>query len=247
MFECLVGYPPFCSETTHETYKKIIDWQKHLSFPKDVHLSREAEDLIRRLAFFVLFYESRLTDTALSGIRLITSQDLRLNVEQIKAHPFFYGVDWESIRNIDAPFVPHLRSITDTSYFPTDELEAVPDQPVGADVDGSNKDLAFLGYFDYYHLKVKSDADLFFLDIPSRDSPSLPPHFNIHFSFSMRVCVISKHSAGLCVRSMHHREQDIPYCRKAVSSILHKGREHHQSAHYGAFFIHHIRYPVTPT
>ena len=146
MFECLVGYPPFCSETTHETYKKIIDWQKHLSFPKDVHLSREAEDLIRRLAFFVLFYESRLTDTALSGIRLITSQDLRLNVEQIKAHPFFYGVDWESIRNIDAPFVPHLRSITDTSYFPTDELEAVPDQPVGADVDGSNKDLAFLGY-----------------------------------------------------------------------------------------------------
>ena len=81
----------------------------------------------------------------MSVTRLITSQDQRLNVDQIKAHPFFYGVDWDSIRNIDAPFVPHLRSITDTSYFPTDELEAVPDQPVGADVDGSNKDLAFLG------------------------------------------------------------------------------------------------------
>jgi serine/threonine protein kinase len=48
MFECLVGYPPFCSETTHETYKKIIDWKNHLVFPDDVHLSREAEDLIRR-------------------------------------------------------------------------------------------------------------------------------------------------------------------------------------------------------
>jgi serine/threonine protein kinase len=48
MFECLVGYPPFCSQTTHETYKKIIDWQNHLAFPDDVHLSREAEDLIRR-------------------------------------------------------------------------------------------------------------------------------------------------------------------------------------------------------
>ncbi|KLO06908.1 AGC/NDR protein kinase [Schizopora paradoxa] len=125
MFECLVGYPPFCSETPHETYKKIVNWRYNLMFPDDVHLSREAEDLIRRL---------------------ITSQDQRLTVDQIKQHPFFYGVDWASIRNIDAPFVPHLRSITDTSYFPTDELEQVPDEPVGADTSGANKDLAFLGY-----------------------------------------------------------------------------------------------------
>ena len=48
MFECLVGYPPFCSESTHETYQKIIQWQYHLAFPDDVHLSREAEDLLRR-------------------------------------------------------------------------------------------------------------------------------------------------------------------------------------------------------
>lgn len=48
MFECLVGYPPFCSESTHETYQKIIQWQHYLMFPDDVHLSREAEDLIRR-------------------------------------------------------------------------------------------------------------------------------------------------------------------------------------------------------
>jgi protein-serine/threonine kinase len=48
MFECLVGYPPFCSESTQETYQKIMQWQYHLLFPDDVHLSREAEDLIRR-------------------------------------------------------------------------------------------------------------------------------------------------------------------------------------------------------
>ncbi|KAB5595576.1 hypothetical protein CTheo_1037 [Ceratobasidium theobromae] len=125
MFECLVGYPPFCSETTHETYKKIIDWKTHLQFPDDVHLSREAEDLIRRL---------------------ICGQDQRLNVEHIKQHHFFYGVDWATIRNIDAPFIPHLRSITDTSYFPTEEYANVPEQPVGADTSGAHKDLAFLGY-----------------------------------------------------------------------------------------------------
>ena len=50
MFECLVGYPPFCSPTTHETYVKILDWRTHLIFPEDVHLSRESEDMIRRSA-----------------------------------------------------------------------------------------------------------------------------------------------------------------------------------------------------
>ncbi|WVQ74170.1 hypothetical protein IAR50_003763 [Cryptococcus sp. DSM 104548] len=126
MFECLVGYPPFCSENAHDVYKKIIDWKNYLYFPDDVHLSREAEDLIRRM---------------------LCESDRRYNVEQLKAHPFFYGVDWASIRDIDAPFVPHLRSITDTSYFPTDELDQVPDQPAGADSGAdAKKDLAFLGY-----------------------------------------------------------------------------------------------------
>ncbi|KAI0306985.1 AGC/NDR protein kinase [Multifurca ochricompacta] len=125
MFECLVGYPPFCSETTHETYQKIIHWQYHLVIPDDVHLSREAEDMIRRL---------------------ITSADRRLNIEQIKSHPFFYGVDWNAIRQIDAPFVPRLRSITDTSYFPVEDLEqGDADNTAGTDANDSSKDLAFLG------------------------------------------------------------------------------------------------------
>jgi len=136
MFECLVGYPPFCSESTHETYQKIIQWQYHLAFPDDVHLSREAEDLIRRL---------------------ITSPDRRLNVEQMKKHPFFFGVDWNTIRHIDAPFVPNLRSVTDTSYFPTDELDQVPEDPAANDTSGANKDLAFLGY-TFKRFQISSSA-----------------------------------------------------------------------------------------
>jgi hypothetical protein len=75
---------------------------------------------------------------------LITSTDRRLRVEQIKNHPFFYGVDFDTIRQIDAPFVPHLRSITDTSYFPADELEQAPEEQY-EDSSGATKDLAFLG------------------------------------------------------------------------------------------------------
>ncbi|KAJ2922095.1 hypothetical protein H1R20_g15002, partial [Candolleomyces eurysporus] len=50
-FECLVGYPPFCSESTHETYQKIMQWKKYLFFPDDIHLSAEAENFITKCVF----------------------------------------------------------------------------------------------------------------------------------------------------------------------------------------------------
>ena len=53
-------------------------------------------------------------------------------------------MDWDTIRHIEAPFVPHLRSITDTSYFPTDEIEQV-DEEQSALTSETSKDLAFLG------------------------------------------------------------------------------------------------------
>ena len=98
-------------------------------------------------------------------LRLITSPDRRMGVEQIKKHPFFYGVDWNSIRNIEAPFIPRLRSITDTSYFPTDELDQVPDEPVGGDTTGAHKDLAFLGY-----VVPLTSFTLFCLDVQNADA-----------------------------------------------------------------------------
>jgi len=128
MFECLCGYPPFCSDNAHDTYRKILAWRETLQFPDDIHLSPEAEDMIHRL---------------------ITAPEKRLGrngAQEIKDHPFFAGVDWTTIRQIDAPFVPHLSSITDTSYFPTEDYQDVPDVPVGADTDVGAKDLAFLGY-----------------------------------------------------------------------------------------------------
>lgn len=69
----------------------------------------------------------------------------RLNVEQIKSHAFFYGADWDALRHIEPPFVPHLQSITDTSYFPTDDLGNVPNELEVVEKVGADKDLAFLG------------------------------------------------------------------------------------------------------
>lgn len=80
----------------------------------------------------------------------MTSPDRRLNADQIKSHPFFYGVDWDCIRRIDAPFVPNLRSITDTSYFPTEEIDQGPAETPAASAGGAQKDLAFLGCVDNF-------------------------------------------------------------------------------------------------
>ena len=153
MYECLIGWPPFCSETPQETYRKIMNFEQTLQFPDDIHISYEAEDLIRRL---------------------LTHADQRLGrhggADEIKNHPFFRGVDWNTIRQVEAPYIPKLSSITDTRFFPTDELENVPDSPAMAQAAkqreqmmkqggaGNNsapikEDLPFIGYtysrFDY--------------------------------------------------------------------------------------------------
>ncbi|KAG5654374.1 hypothetical protein H0H81_003832 [Sphagnurus paluster] len=123
-FECLVGYAPFCSDNPGDTYKKIIDWPNYLYFPEEVFISREGEDLIRSM---MTWAESRLT------------------VNQIKTHAFFYGADWNSLRHIEPPFVPHLQSITDTSYFPTDDLGNMPEQLEKVEAIGAEENLAFTG------------------------------------------------------------------------------------------------------
>ncbi len=48
LYECLVGFPPFCSNGSQETYQKIINWRRYLHLPEGVHLSLEAQDLIGR-------------------------------------------------------------------------------------------------------------------------------------------------------------------------------------------------------
>ncbi|KAJ8519834.1 hypothetical protein ONZ45_g3271 [Pleurotus djamor] len=124
-FECLVGYAPFCSDNPGDTYKKIIDWPNYLFFPEEVYISREGEDLIRSLMNWA---------------------EKRLNINQIKAHHFFYGADWNSLRMIEPPFVPRLQSITDTSYFPTDDLGNLPNQLDKVEAVSAEKDLAFLNF-----------------------------------------------------------------------------------------------------
>uniref|UniRef100_A0A2K5EVV5 non-specific serine/threonine protein kinase n=1 Tax=Aotus nancymaae TaxID=37293 RepID=A0A2K5EVV5_AOTNA len=49
MYEMLISYPPFCSETPQETYKKVMNWKETLTFPPEVPIS---EKEIKSNSFF---------------------------------------------------------------------------------------------------------------------------------------------------------------------------------------------------
>ena len=80
--------------------EKIKAHALHFSFPELVNasggkkISADVKDLIAKL---------------------LCDEPSRIGIEEIKAHPFFNGVDWQHIHELKAPFTPELSSAMDTS------------------------------------------------------------------------------------------------------------------------------------
>lgn len=59
-------------------------------------------------------------------------------------------MDFANLRSFRPPFVPQLKSITDTSYFPTEDIKIPPQFSAMMDAAGDDKnaakELAFVGY-----------------------------------------------------------------------------------------------------
>lgn len=80
LFEMLVGYPPFFSDEPSITCQKIMHWKKTFQIPAEAKLSPASTDILKRL---------------------ICDADTRLGrngAEEIKAHPFFEGLDWGKLK-----------------------------------------------------------------------------------------------------------------------------------------------------
>lgn len=98
-YEMLYGYAPFFSRDTYEVCNKVLNYEKHLKFPRNPVISQKAKDLI---------------------LQLITEPSKRLGkkgAEEIKLHSFFAGINWKKLRKATPPFIPKLSSDFDTTYF----------------------------------------------------------------------------------------------------------------------------------
>ncbi|KAM3716300.1 Serine/threonine-protein kinase [Dirofilaria immitis] len=100
MYEMLIGYPPFCSETPQETYRKVINWKQTLLFPPEIPISVDAKTTIKK---FCSEPEHRLGHSD--------------GVKELKTCHFFRGIDWNNIRKCPAPIRVDVKSIDDTSNF----------------------------------------------------------------------------------------------------------------------------------
>ncbi|KQK07171.1 hypothetical protein BRADI_2g33530v3 [Brachypodium distachyon] len=132
MYEMLVGHPPFYSDDPITSCRKIVHWRSYLKFPDNSGLSPEAKDLICR---FLCDVDHRIG----SG-----------GADQIKAHTWFRGVEWDRLYEMDAAFKPQVNDELDTQNFQKfDEADpALANTGSGSSrkMILDSKDLSFVGY-----------------------------------------------------------------------------------------------------
>ena len=80
LYEMLVGYPAFYSETKRQTCEKIVGFGEHLHFPPEARMSHSAEALIRAL---------------------LCEREVRLGAHygagELQDHHFFDGIDFAAL------------------------------------------------------------------------------------------------------------------------------------------------------
>ncbi|GFP92684.1 probable serine/threonine protein kinase ire4 [Phtheirospermum japonicum] len=99
LFEFITGIPPFNAAHPENIFDNILN--RKIPWPSvPDEMSCDAQDLIDRL--------------------LVHNPDERLGARgasEVKAHPFFSGVDWDNLTLQKAAFVPQPERMDDTSYF----------------------------------------------------------------------------------------------------------------------------------
>ncbi|CAN6458898.1 unnamed protein product [Victoria cruziana] len=145
MYEMLVGYPPFYSDEPMTTCRKIVNWRTHLKFPEEAALSAEAKDLISKLLCNV---EQRL------GTK---------SADEIKSHPWFRGVQWDRLYQMEAAFVPEVNDELDTQNFEKFEESGAPIHASSRSGPWrkmlSSKDVNFVGY-TYKNFDIVNDQQM---------------------------------------------------------------------------------------
>nr|XP_027834303.1 myotonin-protein kinase isoform X7 [Ovis aries] len=143
-YEMFYGQTPFYADSTAETYGKIVHYREHLSLPlADAGVPEEARDLIQQL---------------------LCPPEVRLGrngAGDFRKHPFFFGLEWDSLRDSVPPFTPDFEGATDTCNFDMVEdgltaMETLSDMQEGMPL---GVHLPFVGY-SYSCMALRDDEIL---------------------------------------------------------------------------------------
>jgi serine/threonine-protein kinase RIM15 len=105
-YEFLYGIPPFHAETPEKVFENILSGQ--IEWHDDwVDFSPEARDFMRSLM------------TLDPAVRLGVN-----GANEVKAHPFFDGIEWDKVTSTEAAFIPQVSDPESTDYF--DPRGAIP-------------------------------------------------------------------------------------------------------------------------
>ncbi|EME49790.1 hypothetical protein DOTSEDRAFT_68549 [Dothistroma septosporum NZE10] len=107
LFECLYGRPPFNADTPEEVFQNILMRNVHWPPEDEDDVSEEAKDLINKL--MCLDPQERLGSNK--------EGKYGNGGDEIKAHPWFAEINWATLREDEASFVPASENLEDTEYF----------------------------------------------------------------------------------------------------------------------------------
>ncbi|KAH9412536.1 Microtubule-associated serine/threonine-protein kinase 4 [Dermatophagoides pteronyssinus] len=144
LYEFLIGCVPFFGETPEELFAHVINDSIEWPDEEDWPLTDESKDIIQRLL------EHDPFDRLGAG-----------GAQEVKCHPFFDEIDWDSLLRQKAEFVPQLESEDDTSYFDTrlDRYNHEIDDSDDHDTDDSSLFGSFSSCSPRYH-RVYSRVDI---------------------------------------------------------------------------------------
>ena len=119
VYELLTGSLPFNADSPEQIFRNAL--ARHIEYPpigtEDGQITPEAHSFIEAL------------------LQPEPYQRLGSNgIQEIKDHPFFDGLDWDTVMTQQAPFLPVGRDI-DTIYFPKandkdDDIRAIIDDQI---------------------------------------------------------------------------------------------------------------------
>ena len=111
IYEMVTGWPPFYADEPMKTYEKIVACS--ISFP--VYITRQMSDIVSKLL------------ATQPGRRL---GNLKGGINDIMKHKWFGSFDWAGLEDfsVAVPYVPVIKSATDTSNFDNYDDEKLPDE-----------------------------------------------------------------------------------------------------------------------